>query len=435
MLDVEKYHLNVKLEPDAGEIRVSGKIIIRVTESGLSELKFDLHKNFKISEIFVKGNKATHTSDVNEPWMLKPSTKRITIHPPRAFSSEKIELSLNYGGELETLPEFGAHKEGEYALDDQINSNLVELANYSCWYPAFSLGRDSFDIELMVSLPKGWTSICSGHKTGEYVEDGRVITLWKSICDWDMVVVASPKFQREKVETKYGLIDIYHTRLPYNYIRREVREVEDILGFFIEKLGEPSSGVSFSHIYSPKKLGQGGMGFSRPGLVVSSEGRTLKALKEDLDATFYRGLAHEIAHFWWSFGSGQGDWINEAFAEYYSLLAVKEESRKLYEECMDQRRDEVRSLPEDAPSLATVPFSNDRIGYIVRYYKGALMLDHLKELEGEESFFDICREFYKTFHDGSISTNDFRNFWASKMEEHEDKIRLWLDYEDGIPKP
>ncbi|MFP3951528.1 MAG: M1 family aminopeptidase [Candidatus Bathyarchaeia archaeon] len=146
-----------------------------------------------------------------------------------------------------------------------------------------------------------------------------------------------------------------------------------------------------------------------------------------------RGLAHEIAHFWWSFGAGQGDWINESFAEFFSLLAVEENSKQLYHEYMSKILEEVTSLPQDAPPLSRVPFSNDRICYTVRYYKGALMLAHFKELLGDERFFEICREFYDTYHAKTVHTGEFRRFWTQRLKADEEEFNSWLDSEGASP--
>ncbi|PWT84600.1 MAG: hypothetical protein C5B58_04495, partial [Acidobacteria bacterium] len=115
-------------------------------------------------------------------------------------------------------------------------------------------------------------------------------------------------------------------------------------------------GGSIRHVYSPKRKGQGKAGIARPGLVVTSEGLTLGALGRDPKFSLFQGIAHEIAHYWWNFGAGQGDWINEAFAEYFSAVAVEKcSSQREFRIVLDDYRKEANALPADAPPLATVP--------------------------------------------------------------------------------
>jgi len=71
------------------------------------------------------------------------------------------------------------------------------------------------------------------------------------------------------------------------------------------------------------------------GMIIISEGRTLEALSKDPDLSFLHGNAHEMSHFWWNFGFDQGDWINETFAEYFSLIALREvSSNEEFEACL-----------------------------------------------------------------------------------------------------
>ncbi|MDH4272815.1 MAG: M1 family aminopeptidase, partial [Candidatus Aminicenantes bacterium] len=155
---------------------------------------------------------------------------------------------------------------------------------------------------------------------------------------------------------------------------------------------------------------------------------TLESLAENRRFSLFQGIAHEIAHFWWNFGSGQGDWINESFAEYFSAVALEIISAKEeFESALKMYRRKVGDLPADAPSLSIVPFLNDRIGYIVRYYKGALMLDDLRCLLGDDAFFKTCRDFYQEYGKKSIGTPEFRSFWKNRLGHRGRGIDIWLD--------
>jgi len=71
-------------------------------------------------------------------------------------------------------------------------------------------------------------------------------------------------------------------------------------------------------------------------MIVTSEGRVLEELASDPKFSLLQDMAHEIAHFWWNFGAGQGDWINEAFAEYWSAVAVERiVSEELFQKVLD----------------------------------------------------------------------------------------------------
>jgi hypothetical protein len=252
--------------------------------------------------------------------------------------------------------------------------------------------------------------------------------------DTDILITAAPDYKGAVIPTTDGQIDIYYTQLPEEFIDRDGREIEAVLNLFTRGLGKtiiPSGAVK--HVFSPKRKGQGRAGIARPGMIVTSEGRMLEALGKDAKFSLLQDLAHEVAHFWWNFGSGQGDWINEAFAEYSSAIAVEQiVAEEQFQKVLERYRGEVRELPGDAPSLAKVPF--DGSGFVVRYYKGSLMLDSIRQTMGNDAFAAGAREFFQTYTGKSVGTEAFRSFWKEKLGDKGGMLDTWLDSTGGFPQ-
>jgi aminopeptidase N len=186
------------------------------------------------------------------------------------------------------------------------------------------------------------------------------------------------------------------------------------------------------HVYSPRDWGQG---FARPGMIVMSEGRVLRALEEDPKTSFLKGNAHEAAHFWWRDGFGQGDWINETFAEYFALLALRaEQGERPFRNDLEEKREAVRALPEDAPAIAVVPNDNSGDGYTIRYDKGALMLEAFREHLGDEIFSRACRGFCEAIRGRKAGTADFRAYWSAVLGD-DVLLGAWLDLPGSRPVP
>ena len=320
-------------------------------------------------------------------------------------------------------------------MDDQVNSQLVELAGFSSWYPQFSFGGAPVNAEFELSLPQGWISICSGKELEERVEAGRSITRWSSPKDLDLLIVASPNFQKKSFRQSGVDIEIYHTRMPEKFIEAEVQQIASVVKLYTDRLGETTiPGGKVRHVYSPKRKGQGKAGTARPGLIVTSEGITLESLASDPHFSLFQPIAHEIAHFWWNFGAGQGDWINEASAEYFSAISVQKIiSETEFRSILEDYRKQVDGLPADAPSLATVPFVNDDVRYVVRYFKGALLLDFLRQTVGDDVFFTACREFFQSYEGKPTGTPEFRSFWKAKLRDKGKLLDVWLDSPGGLP--
>jgi hypothetical protein len=428
------YDLKVGIKPDSGNIAVRGRLEIPLEDPASREFRFGLHETFAIHKLLVDGKKAQFTLVPAEFSPMTPATTNIVVTLPQGVSSDKVGMEIEYSGRLADIPEFGAFPDQKKAMDDQINAHLVELASHSSWYPQFPWGTP-LQVQLALSLPRSWRAVCSGKKLEEQVKGRHAITRWVSPRDIDILILAAPNF-RKKVARQSGIdIEIYHTQMPEAFIDTGLQQIADAVGFYTVRLGETNIPAgTVKQVYSPKRKGQGMAGIARPGMIVTSEGRTLDSLANDPNFSLFQGIAHEIAHFWWNFGSGQGDWINEAFAEYYSAVAVQKiVAEANFQGVLAYYRQQVRELPVDAPSLATVPFRSDRSSFVVRYYKGALMLDRLRGILGEEEFFKASHEFFQTYAGRSIGTAEFRTFWQEKLGNRRGILDTWLNSPGGLP--
>lgn len=364
------YHLIVTIDPTSGSLAVRGKIEAPLQGPLTGEIQFALHETFAITQLSVNDRPARFSFEAAQPRPTNPATRNVVLSLPADVRQGKIHIDLEYEGRLNNLPEFGTFPDQKQALDDQINPRLVELANYSSWYPQFFVMGHPITIELQVSLPQGWIAICSGKKLEDEIKGGRVITRWYSPNDTDILIAASPNYKQKSTRLPEAAIEIYYTQMPEEFIDKEMGQIAKVMKLFTDYLGQISIPAgTIKHVYSSKRKGQGRAGIARPGMIVTSEGLTLESLKKDPHFSFFQDIAHEITHFWWNFGAEQGDWINEAFAEYFSAVAVEKIlSEQEFESVLEKYRREVRELPASAPSLSTVPFNGS--GFVIRYYKG-----------------------------------------------------------------
>ena len=426
------YDLKVQIEPTRGNIAVHAMVGVPV-EPGAETLRFGLHETFEVKKFSVNGRKANFTFEPAEPSPIFPATRNVVVNLPSSLPAGEVRLEMEYGGRLEQIPEFGTFPDQKVALDDQINARMVELANYSSWYPQFGVNEHPIATTMEVSLPKEWTAICSGKKLDERRKRGGAVSRWSSAQDTDILITAAPNYKRKIIPLATGQLEIYYTRLPEEFVDAEGRDIAAIVNLFTAGLGDtaiPSGTIK--HVFSPKRRGQGRAGIARPGMIVTSEGRVFDQLAQDPKYSLFQDVAHEIAHFWWNFGAGQGDWINEAFAEYSSAVAVQEiQSEEQFQKILKRYRDEVGELPRDAPSLAKVPF--DGSGFVVRYYKGSLMLDWIRNAMGSDQFYAASRTFFQTYKGKGIGTEEFRSFWKQELGDKKELLDVWLNSPGGIP--
>jgi len=422
-----RYDIKAEIEPPAGTISVQGDID---TVAAGPQLRFALHRTFEITKLTVNGKKAGFSYESTGPF---PNARFVTVTLPEGAAGKPVRLSIAYHGALEKIPEWGAAPDQKFGMDDQINPKLVYLAVYSFWYPVLGPYGETFETNLEVSLPEGWTAVSGGDLHDLGTANGRTIRRWSVKKNFDIALSASASYRRIATND----VELYYVQMPEPVVRAEAKNLSDVMTLFRDKLGATvAPGGVVRHVYAPLRYGQGRAGIARPGLIITSEGRVLDAMAADPRYTLFQDVAHEIAHFWWNFGSGQGDWINEAFAEYFSALAVRElVSEAEFNSALERYRKGVAGLPKDAPSLATVPKDGNYMIWTVRYQKGSLMLDAVRQAMGDKAFFAAARDFFQTYKNRNIDTAEFRTFWGARLGEKKAMLNGWLDNGGGLSSP
>src|SRR5208337_2589333 len=264
------YDLRVRIEPGPGDIAVQAKVEIPLKNPQGRDFKFGLHETFTVKQLLVNGKKASFSFQPAEPSPMTPAFRNVVVSLPPDVSPGKIRMDIEYEGRLKNIPEFGTSPDQKQAMDDQVNARMVELAGYSSWYPQFVFG-EPVQVQMELSLPQGWISICSGKKLDEQVKDGRVITRWFSARDLDPLIAASPNYKEKSVRQSGVNVEIYYTQMPEEFVSGEARQIADVVKLYTDGLGETNiPGGTVKHVYSPKRKGQGKAGIARPGMIVTS---------------------------------------------------------------------------------------------------------------------------------------------------------------------
>ncbi len=431
----DAYILQLEVDPAQGSIRVTGQVIVVRQDLNASTVAFALHQTLAIEQLLVNGYPARLEYRALEPRPTMPAAREVVVTIPELARETHLRIELAYGGRLATAEPLDGPEAARDAgrLDDSVGPRRIELASYSAWYPVFAPFGATFAAELTVILPASWTMVCTGERQPSVpakVGAGRRFTAARAT---DLNVIAAPDLKRVPIERAGAAVEIYHTSLPDPFIARESDNARRTLELYQQLLGEPSNrSATVRVVYSPRAGGQAG--YARPPLIVLSEGLVRAALQQDPRLSLLRGTAHEAAHFWWNFGTDQGDWINESLSEYFGLLAVERiDSPEQYARAIVDVAERVNALPPDAPSLAEVPAANEGHGYTVRYYKGALMLHELRRAMGDGAFFDACRGFFQARRGRSTATENFRAFWSARLGEHAALLESWLTSRGGVP--
>ncbi len=181
--------------------------------------------------------------------------------------------------------------------------------------------------------------------------------------------------------------------------------------------------------YTIIEINSYGFGQAPPGMMrITKEAFGVSNLNpEDFAGYFSQGinqrLAHEMAHSYFGYvvhGATEGDqWIEESFSEAASSYAIevlkdKSEAKRLHNIWRDRAK--------EATKVAPISFANDLASKIstsgdddvprdrafLVYWKGATVLQSMREQVGDDAFFTVLRSFLRSFEKKqAVTTDDF----------------------------
>ena len=143
-------------------------------------------------------------------------------------------------------------------------------------------------------------------------------------------------------------------------------------------------------------------------------------------------LAHEVAHQWWGQAVGwknyHEQWLSEGFAQYFAALyAQRERGDEAFSSVLRQMRRWAMTYSDQGPislgyRLGHIK-SDGRVFRAVVYNKAAMVLDMLRRLVGDTSFYRGMRRFYMESRFKKVGTDDVRK--AFETESGEDLNRFF----------
>jgi hypothetical protein len=128
-------------------------------------------------------------------------------------------------------------------------------------------------------------------------------------------------------------------------------------------------------------------------------------------------LAHEVAHQWWGQAIGwknyHEQWLSEGLSQYFAVLyAESDRGPDLLRDLLSNMRESAERESDKGPI-----YLGYRVGHIkgesrvfrsIIYNKSAVVLHMLRDLIGDEAFFDGLRQFYGEYRFRKAGTDDLR---------------------------
>jgi len=389
--DVEHYTLDIEIliSGSSGAVRGTMTMEAHALRNDLPFIVLDLDDALRCNDARVDGEAAgfVHAND----------KLRVDLPAPLAFG-EAFTVAIDYVG---TPPRRGFNSFAVFQHDGvPIVQTLSEPYNAHTWWPCKDRPNDKALATLRYTVPEGMVVGSNGLLVSTTPADGGGTTFtWETrypIATYLVSLAATNYVLIEDTYTSSGrTMPITHYAFPEDL--DAARAAFDVtpaqLAAFRDRFGE--------YPFLEEKYGMAEFLFAgaMEHQTLTSYGQGLVRSPNDLI------VAHELAHHWWgdsvTLEHFRNIWLNEGFATYSEALwAEASQGRAAYLQYFADR--EHLGFPgtvydPDPSQLFTS----------TTYIKGAFVLHMLRGVVGDETFFEILREYHRANAYEGASTRTF----------------------------
>ncbi|MBN1327021.1 MAG: hypothetical protein JW996_03630, partial [Candidatus Cloacimonetes bacterium] len=414
--DVLHYHISMAIN-DAQEY-IEGSVAATVLlEENLAVIEYEL-VGLDVDEVQLNGEPANYTYNGSEISIeidsVNPGEEFTTVV---AYSGNPILCNVPYA-----LGMFFTSS-GIYTISDPNASRY--------WWPCYDHPWDKAETDLEITVRSDWNVATNGVRT-EIIDngDGTKTHFWdgqNQIATYLVSIVT-----RVLVE----LIDDYNGIPIHNFVPPNLEDEAEIdlsglpemMEIYTNKYGE----------YPFEKYGNAVTSFSTYGAMEHQTMTTLASYLITGNHTYDVVIAHELSHQW--FGdcltplTWKDVWLSEGFATYSEAIFIEETQG--YQAMLDYVNSNIQSyyLSWAGGSSYTIydPAYNS-LFTPVTYEKAASILHILRAMFGNEMFFQVLQEYFQTFQNGNIITDDFQMICENVSGLDLDQFfQQWI-YQPGIP--
>jgi aminopeptidase N len=286
------------------------------------------------------------------------------------------------------------------------------------WYPQAEY-TDYSTARLQVDVPEGYVAVSGGERGPAQVAAKRVSTefIQDRPVRYLVLIVGrlSEAGQRESHEVKLAGYGTAETRSEVPQLLDRSARILDYFGALFGPCPYPSIALVYTEGLTPG-------GHSPPGVTILSRRSLLLRPVETHDPGDFSDvtdffLAHELAHQWWGHGVAPANyrerWLSEAMAHYAAAQWVRHsQGGKAFEKVLERMGRWTRRETNHGPislgrRLGHLERDN-RIYRAIVYDKGAVVLQALAALLGEQAFSRGLREVQAQYRFQTLTTVDLR---------------------------
>ncbi|WIV11934.1 M1 family aminopeptidase [Proteiniborus sp. MB09-C3] len=306
---------------------MNGEVIYNFINKGSDLIKFNTNEGLKIDSIKANGKEMEYTADKYE--------NIIEIPIP---NTEKVEISISYGGKIKSDKNGVGRGMPGYISKDSIY--LLENSNW-IFRPLVKDG-DSIRISGYYSAPDYLTMVVPGILTDVETIDGMKKWMFEYESHTSDIGAFAGKYKKSQIAFENMNVEFYYSPRHEEYVENmKIEEhIKDIMKYYTENIGQ-----YYSDIY-PLKIAEVALykrgGHSSENVItisenmlnrdksmyslIESENIQYMGLSMDVLMTDISIIAHEMAHQWWGTGVDvveDSPWSCEGLAQYSSYKYIQ----------------------------------------------------------------------------------------------------------------
>jgi aminopeptidase N len=411
--DVQRYDLNITINPDEKSIVGFNDINFKVVES-TSKIQLDLFENMKIDSIFHNNQKLEYVREFNAVFVQFPNQlEQNSTQTLRFYYSGKPKIAL------------AAPWDGGFVFKKDRQGNpfigvAVQGTGASLWYPVKDTQTDEPDLgaTIKVAVPNGLMNVSNGRLTGSTdLKNG--YTRW----DWEVknpintynITVNIADYVHIHENHKGLDLDYYVLRENEALAKEHFEEVKPMMDCFQSKFGAyPFKEDGFKLVETSY------LGMEHQSAVAYGNKYLKGYLGGDLSGTgigllFDYITIHESGHEWFGNSITSSDiadmWIHEGFTQYTEIVFV--ECQFGYEKAMEYANGLKKNVSNDEPIIG--PCCVNTKGSSDMYPKGALLLNTLRHVvNDDDKWWKMVLKYSETFRHKIIDTETVISFFNAE---------------------
>ncbi|NUY80024.1 M1 family metallopeptidase [Flavobacterium sp. MAH-1] len=412
--DVQRYDLEVKIDPDAKTIVGHNDITFKTVEP-TSKIQIDLFENMSIDSIVFDNKKLQYKRDNNAVFVQFPSELK--------KGSENI-VKFYYSGKPIAAPrapwsggfDWKKDKNGKHFI-----GVAVQGTGASLWYPVKDSQTDEPDkgATVKVAVPNGLMDVSNGRFLGSK-DLGNGYTRW----DWEVknpintydITVNIGDYAH--IHDNYKGLDLDYYVLKYNEekAKQHFEEVKTMMDCFQSKFGKyPFADDGYKLVETPY------LGMEHQSAVAYGNWYLKGYRGSDLSGTgigltFDYIIIHETGHEWFGNSITSQDiadmWIHEGFTMYTEAVYV--ECTLGYDKAVQYMNGIKNNIHNYDPIIGHFGVNHEGSGDM--YPKGAWLLHTMRHVVNDDAkWWKMLYDYSENFKHKIITTQDVDDFFSKRM--------------------